>query len=339
MAIAVTTEEYSDYINLAITGLSGSTQYSVRISPWGDVNKRDIYWTFITGASETSKDIPIYSCLQGHTYTWYLVDVVNTPIADGTMRLKQPKLFGSRSPGRKRTLNYYVECELCGFKEKRNVLRRGYVKPHVTGVNYLPNGAAPENWTVGSPLSYDWDANVSASNWRAKGTSEPEHSEIPFFFPQIDKSPDFRTPPGQNHWPGIIHWTPVNSNWLTVTFGNPTSTFAGYCVVWLYAFRGSISITTPTGLEFESPELTQGWHRFSFPQSFNTGVSFYTKITYSGSQQGRMGFGGAMAIPTNDITLTLPHRSSAVGQYTTGGMMNLCPDCYSGLRRRVPWET
>ena len=36
--------------------------------------------------------------------------------------------------------------------------------------------------------------------------------------------------------------------------------------------------------------------------------------------------------------LILPDRLTGIGQYVTGGMMDLCPECHSGLRRRVPWE-
>jgi hypothetical protein len=254
------------------------------------------------------------------------------------MQLKQYKLRGQRSPGRKRTLDYDVECPLCGFNVRRNVLRRGYVKPFVSGENYLPNGAAPENWTVTSPVSYYWDANVFASRYRATGDGAPDEADHVFYFPQLDKSSDNRIPPGQNYWPGIVYARLISTNYLQVAFGNPTDTFSGYCTMWVYATEGSLAITTPTGAAYTSNVLPKGWHRFTFAQDFSTGTSFYIKMTYSGDNQAGIGFGGAMATTTNDPTATLPHRSSALGSYTTGGMMPLCPSCYSGLRRRVPWE-
>ena len=84
-----------------------------------------------------------------------------------------------------------------------------------------------------------------------------------------------------------------------------------------------------------------GWNRLHATCTWNAQdpISMMTSINYE--VVGALIYGGVQLTTATgrDAEMSiLPHRSSGLGVYTTGGMMDLCPTCYSGLRRRAPWE-
>lgn len=199
MANALTLQEFADYIELTVDSMTNG--YLLRKSFTGDVAYSDTVYEEGGDATLTWDD---RSVLAGHLYTYWITQSDGSTIVTGptTGRLKQYKLLG-RGGGarggrrRRKAIDYNIECELCGFKFPRNTFRKGYVRPHATGINYLPNAAAPENWTWAINPFY-FDANVW--NWFINEMTSPD-----FIFPQIEKDSDLRTPPGHYHYPG----TPV----------------------------------------------------------------------------------------------------------------------------------
>jgi hypothetical protein len=265
--------------------------------------------------------------------------------------LKQPKLIGRGGGARggrrkRRSWDYNVMCDLCGFKVRRNALRRGYVRSHVTGINYLPEAAAPENWTypVRDP---DWfDANTI--NWFSYDETDPA-----FVFPQIEKDSDYRTPPGHYRYPGCPRFTVTTANQPAVQFGVPSAAWAvsgGYLIVWVYILDATnlemyaVQTGPPLVVLLGNTDLSSlganAWHKLIYETTWDTsdnvGIAFENSVAVTGNPT--IVFGGAQLTSGDPEIACLPHRSSGLGAYTTGGMMELCPDCYSGLRRRVPWE-
>ena len=115
MAVTVTVEEYADRVDLTFAGLNNGSPYYVYVAPWNNALKKDRYKSFF-GTPSGEYSLSIYSCLPGHTYYYWLYSNAIS-VLEGPIRLKQYKLFGSRTGGgtRKKTLDYDVECPLCGF--------------------------------------------------------------------------------------------------------------------------------------------------------------------------------------------------------------------------------
>lgn len=336
MANSLTLDAYADHILVSVDSLTAT--YLIKRAVTSDIAHSDIIYS--TAGVVAYEDDTV---VQGHPYTYWITQADGSTIVTGplTSRLFQAKLIGRggglKGSKRNKSWDYDVECPLCGCSVRRNTLRRGYVRPHPTGENYLPNAAAPENWTYGANAPVVHDINVSGDYY---------NEGYPYVFPQIEKDSDWRTPPGQNRWPGIPQiWTGWNTG-NTLTIGTPTALVTGTIICWIYVQPGSGSKTVQIKqaaevlLTVDLENLAQGWNRVTSACTATNAAAVYMTPVYVAGTQRYFLFGGAQLTSKigheADIEV-LPHRSSAAGVYTTGGMMDLCTECYSGLRKRVPW--
>jgi hypothetical protein len=200
MATGFTIDPFADRLDIALTDVNGHRLYK---SYTNALDHADLILTVPAGPF--SYTITDRACLQGHTYYYWLYTAAGVLVQGPTEgRLRQVKVLG-RGGGargqhrRQKSHDYDVECELCGFKYRRNTLRRGYVKPHQTGENWLPNAQAPENWLFGTTLPGHW-FDVNNLIWFG-GVLPQEYNLL--HFPALDKDSDYRTPPGQNYSPGV----------------------------------------------------------------------------------------------------------------------------------------
>jgi hypothetical protein len=190
-------------------------------------------------------------------------------------------------------------------------------------------------FVAGSPGHFD------ANNWM--WWTLPGQTDPLYIFPSIGKDSDWRTPPDQNECPGTPRIVINQYNPVFVTVGTPTSTKVGRCIVWVYLDgTGPLTITYFNGDGTEvSTTLSAnlgGWHRVVLEGNWSTGVTAVLRFSCMLTTDVRFVFGGAMlttSVDENDWWP--PHRSTGAGVYTTGGMMDLCDECFSGLRKRVPW--
>ena len=350
MALSLTFEKYADYLKVwsVDASVTADGTYSIRKSFTDDVDYSDQLFSQARVIGQAINwGLEDRSLVQGHTYFyWVYFDyggVGESLLDSGSARLTQHILFGRggglKGAKRQRTWDYDVECPLCGKNCRRNLLRRGYVRPHTSGINYLPNAAAPENWT--------WDVNPYRFDANVVGGSIETEAIV---FPQIEKDSDLRSPPGQNRWPGVpivLIGTPQ----IFATVGTPATAGSGTCIAWFYVPVGGTNFATPRTPNIQVIQdvntiinltklLDAGWHRMSAEYTWDNVNPIKIEQKGFADDTGGIGYGGVMlttATGRDAEIATLPHRSSGSGVYTTGGMMDLCPECYSGLRKRVPW--
>jgi hypothetical protein len=301
----------------------------------------DIITTMGAGAGGNSGTFEDTGVVQEWAYDYIIADDLPSVVASATGgKLFQAKAYGRREGAgghTKRTITYKIECELCGFKYPRNVFRRGYVKPHVVAENYVTNSAAPENWEwAAAPLYYDINAYFQANSI--------EHTVC---FPQIEKPLEKGSRYGGGMWyPGVPCEKITGADFKFVEVGTTQAAKSGYAIVWIYHLEGTrltVSVRHNTGSwvtigAVNMNDMSQGWHRAYFECSWNASVDIGVRFSRHPAEEPIFGFGGVQLVENNVETACLPDRATGVGEYTTGGMMDLCPDCYSGLRRRVPWE-
>jgi hypothetical protein len=351
MADTITLVEYADYINITVDSITNL--YRLRKSFTNDIAYADTLYQE-RGAAITSWDDR--SNVPGHIYYYWITEDNRSTIVSGPIagKLKQYKLIGRGGGARggkqkRRSWDYDVMCDLCGFKVRRNVLRRGYIGSHVTGVNYLPNAIASENWTYTDRKPFYYDANVWEWWGNFSGNTPPtDYPQNAFVFPQLEKDSDYRTPPGHYRYPGTPLFY-VETSWYAPNIGTPSAAWAiagGYLIIWVYLVTAGavyMKVTQGGAPVVDSVNIsdlaTPGWNKLIYEITWTNASDITVHFGYGGAPavQPLIVFGGAQ-LTTGDPTIAcLPHRSSGLGVYTTGGMMELCPDCYSGLRRRVPW--
>lgn len=304
----------SDYIQIDTVESTGYTLYRsfTNDSDYADAMTKEL--------SSIDQFIDI-SVVQRWTYHYWL-EILGSYTYIGSGRLTQPVLYGRRGAQKKFPLDRTVECPLCGFEAKKRVMKRGYVKPHITGENYLPNSAAPEKWTYTVyPEYYDINAYYQ---W-----NDIEKTVV---FPHWEK--EF------GYWqPGV----PIFKVSSVVTIGTPSASKTGYIILHLYSLADyplTIYILNPAAtLTLSSVDLSLGWNRVVGELSWVSTSSLKVWLSLSGAPGvPYVGFGGAQLVTREPELASLPDRETGSGDYTTGGLMDLCPKCYSGLRRRVPWE-
>ena len=348
MAWSLTVTPGSDRMYITV---NADANYQLRRC-WVDDEDRSDYIVFNASAGPIS--LEDNSVLQEQRYYYWLKQYGGSTFASANAKLFQPKAFGRRGGGHaRRRFDYDIECPKCGFEYPRNLFKRGYVKPHVTGTNYLPFAASPEDWDW-SLIPHFRDINAY---FFQQGRDDPLLG-----LPQIERPLEKASRYGGGHrYAGVPCILNTAQPGGYIDLGNPPGTnppfgYDGYLIIWVW--RGDdvpadepvdlkLKAMQVTGSDYiETPiarEMSKGWHRIW--KEFNwDGVKGKLRISITGGTSSYLpqyilfGFGGAQIVSAEPEMASLPDRKTALGEYTIGGMMDLCPDCYSGLRRRVPWD-
>jgi len=317
MAAAGSVTGESNRIRIDYTGVGVNTLLRSFVD---DVNFADIIHSFSIADDLPAGSVYDTSCVQRWTY-YYWIGTLGDPISIGSARMMQHKVFGKKGSKKQYTQQRTVECPLCGFEYKKSKLKRGYVKTHVTGENYLPNAAAPENWTH----------TVGPTRFDANSYFQLHDIEQTLVFPQFEK--DFGY-----YYPGVPYLTLSD----VITIGSPSAGGTGYAIFYVYFSQintASFRVMQPSAVATVATDTYQiGWHKIISPSFKWDTTSMDLWISLGLTATPSCAFGGMQLVINNPELSTLPDRLTGIGEYTTGGMMDLCPDCHSGLRRRVPWE-
>jgi len=314
---AISLSVYSSYIEVTLAFVTNG--YKVRRS---FTSSLDQAITILTVAGEVSfideglthsldPSIAIIpeSPVRHWPYTYWLTESDGVTIEDGpyTVKLTEHKVIHERKHSSPK-VDGWRECPLCAWLYEKTVYRKGWTPSHQLGENWLPAAIDQTLWTITDEKYFDY------------GT-----------YPQYGYEDGRRRP-------GVVLLNPGG----TITYPAFPDTGSGVLKTWWYlpatpsgedhealVKRGMLATTTHTLGD------KRGWQ----VRTQNFGWTPSTElIIENNSSKSNLMYGGGQIYTRDELAGFVSTDATNTGIKTVGGIMWLCPDCYSGMRRRRPWD-